>query len=123
MRVGGAESAAERPSARLLRRERDGTLYDLTLNRPVTLVELAEDVKNGRRFRAVRAESQATCTAEVLLEVLRAASPELASLPSLGGSVSEMVEQFGQVVGFPASGSEPTRPVLRVRNGGGREIR
>ena len=126
MSVGGAESSAAGPSPRLLRRERDGTLYDLMLDRPVTLVELAQDVKDGKRFRAVRAESGATCTAEVLLEVLRAALPEAAALTGLAKSAVEMAEQLGEVLGYPRSGSEADclpRPALRVRNGGGLEAR
>jgi hypothetical protein len=75
------------------------------LRRPVTLAELAEDVKDGRRFKAVRAESDASCTAEVLLEVLRAALPDVAGLPDVGGTASEVIHQFSRVLGLPRFGS------------------
>jgi hypothetical protein len=105
MTEGAAQGLPGRPAPRLLQRRADGSLHDAGLNRPVTLAELAEDVKDGRRFRAVRAESGASCTAEVLLEVLRAALPDVARLPDVGGPALDVIDQFSGILGRSRSGS------------------
>jgi hypothetical protein len=68
---------------RRLRRDGDGSLYDLDELRAVALVELAEEVRGGRRFRAHHHDSDRDCTQQVLLEVVGAAAP-MAAGPALG---------------------------------------
>jgi hypothetical protein len=70
-------------STRPLRRDSDGSLYDLTHHRPVTIEELRDDLRSGRHFRAHRHDTGADCTYEVLVEVLTAALPTW-SLPAKG---------------------------------------
>jgi PHB/PHA accumulation regulator DNA-binding domain len=55
---------------RVLRRESDGRLYDVTQGRPVMASELRQDVRDGRRFRAEDARSGDDCTYEVLAELV-----------------------------------------------------
>ena len=64
---------------RALRREADGLLYDVDEHRRVTIAELREDVQEGRRFRAVRHDSGADCTYEVLAELVGTAAVPRAS--------------------------------------------
>jgi hypothetical protein len=58
---------------RHLRRESDGSLYDLDERRRISGTELRDDIQAGRRFRAIRHDSGADCTSEVLAEALRGA--------------------------------------------------
>lgn len=60
---------------RMLRRESDGSLYDTDEHRRVSVAELGDDVRAGRRFRAHHHESGDDCTRSVLLEVLRSSAP------------------------------------------------
>lgn len=57
-------------SPRVLRRERDGELFDLDERRVVSISELREDVRAGRRFRAEDRESGGDCTYAVLGRVV-----------------------------------------------------
>jgi hypothetical protein len=61
--------------ARSLRRDTGGDLYDLVEQRPVSIEELRDDLRAGRRFRARHGDTGADCTYEVLIEVLAAALP------------------------------------------------
>jgi hypothetical protein len=63
---------------RLLLRERDGGLVDESDGRPVTLAELREDVRAGRRFRARRAGG-GLCTYALLAELLTGSEPGIGS--------------------------------------------
>jgi PHB/PHA accumulation regulator DNA-binding domain len=64
---GGAAGLARRS----LRRESDGSLYDLDERRRVSLGELRDEVRDGRRFRACHHETGADCTNDVLMDVLQ----------------------------------------------------
>ncbi|MBB5957166.1 hypothetical protein FHS29_003759 [Saccharothrix tamanrassetensis] len=66
-------SADGRTWRRVLRRERDGSLFDPDEQRAVTAEELLDDLRAGRRFRAHRRSTGADCTVEVLAEVLGSA--------------------------------------------------
>lgn len=57
-------------SPRVLRRELDGELFDLDERRVVSISELREDVRAGRRFRAEDRESGRDCTYAVLGRVV-----------------------------------------------------
>lgn len=56
---------------RTLRREADGSLYDVDERRRVSLSELRDDVRTGRKFKASRHDSGADCTYEVLADVVK----------------------------------------------------
>jgi hypothetical protein len=66
-------SRIPRSEYRQLRRESDGSLYDLGERRRISAAEIRDDIRAGRRFRAVRHDTGADCTSEVLAEVLRGA--------------------------------------------------
>ena len=84
---------------RRLRRESDGSLYDLDERRRIETTELADDIRAGRHFRAVRESSQQDCTQEVLTQVLTAALPR----PSVGtGGFESMI---ASVIGNIANGA------------------
>ncbi len=69
---------------RALLREPNGTLVDIEANREVDIVELLDDVKAGRRFRAHRRDG-ADCTVEVLVEMFDdALTGQHAGLPTPG---------------------------------------
>jgi hypothetical protein len=53
-------------SPRVLRRAPDGELFDVKERRVVSISELREDVRAGRRFRAESREGGADCTYAVL---------------------------------------------------------
>lgn len=63
---------------RVLRREHDGELVDEHDGRSVTLAELRDDVRAGRRFR-VRRAGGGSCTYAVLAEVLTGHEPAIGS--------------------------------------------
>jgi len=93
---------------RKLRRERDGSLFDVESEQSVSLSELAEDVKDGRRFRVSRAVSGSACTNEVLVEILRAALPDVSAATGgleTAGSATGLLEQLTQLVGDRQGGS------------------
>ena len=96
---------------RMLQRDRDGGLVDTTLNRSVTLAELAGDVKDGRFFRASRTETGASCTNEVLLEVLRTVIPDLAGFGAALDAVAPPSDLLDQLTGI-VDGAQlrPERP-------------
>lgn len=96
-----SESTRKISRPRMLRRERDGSLFDVEMERSVSLSELAEDVKDGRRFRVTRAESGSGCTNEVLLEILRASLPDLSTTTGdldAVGSPAGLVDQLTRLV-------------------------
>jgi hypothetical protein len=74
-------------------------LFDVDEGRQVTLVELADDVRAGRRFRVRHADTDALCTQRVLLEVLqsavapRPASALAAGLPAIASAVGAAFAQ------------------------------
>lgn len=71
---------------RRLRRSADGRLFDMDERRPVTLEDLAEDVRAGRPFRAYRRHTGEECTNEVLLQVLRHVLPAYTGWADMGGA-------------------------------------
>lgn len=82
----------------MLLREGDGRLFDIDDRRVVTVEELLDDLKAGRRFRAHRRSTGADCTVEVLVEALG---------PALSGHSAE-----GSFAGLPALlGVRTQRPV------------
>ncbi|MBC2878037.1 MULTISPECIES: polyhydroxyalkanoate synthesis regulator DNA-binding domain-containing protein [Streptomyces] len=58
---------------RELTRHHDGSLHDTTAHRPVSLGELADDVRAGATFRARDAATNRDCTYQVLATVLAGA--------------------------------------------------
>jgi hypothetical protein len=81
-------------------RDRDGNLFDVGEHRPVTLAELAEDVRAGRRFRARDQDGDALCTQQVLLEVLRhsALTPALSNNALGGAGLAGIAGLLGDVI-------------------------
>ncbi len=66
-----APTTERRPSsARRLRRDEYGHLYDVIERRRVTFAELCDDLRARRSFRAYRHDTGEDCTFEVLLEAL-----------------------------------------------------
>lgn len=87
-----ARKRRERPD-RLLRREPNGDLFDERRERKVTLDELRDDLRAGRRFRARRADG-GDCTYALLAEVLTGREPGLAPVstqPGPGGLLGRIV--------------------------------
>lgn len=76
--VGRRSGRADLRPLRTLRREHDGGLFDEESGLPVTLGELRDDVRSGRRFR-VRRAGGADCTYAVLAEVLTGREPAIGS--------------------------------------------
>ena len=70
-----ARRARDPRPRRNLRRNPDGTLYDVDERRAVSLSELADEVRSGRRFTALEHGSDRDCTQTVLLAVLGSALP------------------------------------------------
>ena len=105
---------------RSLRRAGDGALYDLDERRTITLAELAEEVRVGRRFRASREGSERDCTQQVLLEVLGAAGPLRPTSLASGGNVSGLAAAVGAIAGAiadrPGSGDARAWPRVRGRD-------
>jgi hypothetical protein len=102
---------------RRLRQESDGSLYDVDERRRVELVELCDDVRSGRYFRAARHTSGENCTQEVLAQVLAAGVPKA---PQSGGAafagmvtsvLSGIVGGLGSR-GVPAGAADQARPEL-----------
>lgn len=93
--------------ARNLTRGRDGSLFDVDEHRQISLAELADDVRDGRRFRVRHADTDQICTQRVLLEVLQAsvtpgpASSLAAGLPALASAVGTAFAQGAQENGPP----------------------
>jgi hypothetical protein len=77
---------------RQLRREADGSLYDIDEGRRVGTDELRDDVRGGRNFRVYRGRDRVDCTHEVLGEVLgggmSAPGPGSGTLSSAGSAVT-----------------------------------
>ncbi|MFJ3216484.1 hypothetical protein ACIPLC_11250 [Kitasatospora sp. NPDC086801] len=76
---------------RRLIREENGLLADSLTGRRVSLAELADDMRNGRRFQARERASGGECTYQVLVQVLLAAlasGPVAGALPGTAGLVS-----------------------------------
>jgi hypothetical protein len=112
--------------ARVLRRDGDGTLYDLEERRTIPITELAEEVRVGRRFRAHQQGSERDCTQQVLLEVLGAVGstgPVSLSagsrLQGLAGAVSAVAGAITDRQGQERDGAGAPRSV----NGAGRPAR
>lgn len=125
---------------RRLRQESDGSLYDVDERRRVELVELVDDVRSGRFFRAARHTSGENCTQEVLAQVLAAGAPKptrsgggaFAGMVSsvltgiVGGLNSKSVAPIGReqprIEAVPAREQQPrpSRP-RRTQSGGQRE--
>lgn len=60
---------------RILRRSPDGELFDVKERRLVSISELREDVRAGRRFRAESSDGAADCTYAVLRNVVTGGAP------------------------------------------------
>jgi PHB/PHA accumulation regulator DNA-binding domain len=90
----------ERPPRRL-RRDDDGSLYELDERRHITVRELADDVRGGRRFRVHQHGSERDCTQQVLLEVLATAAPGPA-LTAGGGAMAGALPGLAGAVGMLA---------------------
>jgi hypothetical protein len=90
--------------ARALRREGDGTVYDLDEHRRVTLAQLRAEVQDGRRFRATGPDG-VDCTYELLAEVVRT-TPSVRLGPDAGlvGALAQAV--IGGVLSSPDRGRE-----------------
>lgn len=86
---------SRRQPAREVVRDRDGNLFDVGEHRPVTVAELAADVRAGRRFRARDQDTDAVCTQQVLLEVLRGAAAK--ALPKPGIDMSGLAGAAGMI--------------------------
>ena len=85
---------------RSLRRDGDGTLYDLDERRTIAITELAEEVRVGRRFKARQQGSERDCTQQVLLEVLAAVGPAKGSLlPGAGAQLHGLAGAVGAIAG------------------------
>jgi hypothetical protein len=85
---------------RSLRRDGDGTLYDLDERRTITVVELAEEVRVGRRFRARQQGSERDCTQQVLLVVLGcSAIPAPPLSPAAGSQLGALAGAIGAIAG------------------------
>jgi hypothetical protein len=86
---------------RSLRRDADGSLYDLDEHRRISPAELRQEVCGGRRFRAQRHDTGLDCTYEVLAELARTApqigmGPEAGMMGALvGGLVKGVFAQNG----------------------------
>jgi hypothetical protein len=119
---------------RILRRESDGGLYDVDERRRVSVAELRDELRTGRRFRASRHDSGANCTNEVLAEVLQAGvfpgvkgegaglgagvsagmGPLAAVLGTIGGGIVDALENSrGGTDGRPLSSVRRRRPARR----------
>lgn len=87
-----AEPKSRRRKRKKILRKDNGSLFDASERRPITLTELREYVRGGGLFEARRHENGADCTYEVLQSVMGAGMlqnlvPGLGggSLPGLGG--------------------------------------
>lgn len=84
----------------LLVRAEGGRLFDALTLRPVTLEELADEVRSGRRFRVRGAESGVDCTYQVLAQVLLTAlAPTPPGTARAAGRSSGIVELLCDAVG------------------------
>ena len=86
------EPKSRRRKRKKILRKDNGSLFDASERRPITLTELREYVRGGGLFEARRHENGADCTYEVLQSVMGAGMlqnlvPGLGggSLPGLGG--------------------------------------
>lgn len=73
-----------RPPDRIVRREPNGDLVDERRGRAVTLDELRDDLRAGKRFRARRADG-GDCTYSLLAELLTGRQPGVAVAGRPGG--------------------------------------
>ena len=96
MRRRGRGDGANLPR-RELRRESDGSLYDIDERRRVPLAELRDEVRVGRRFRAFRHDTASDCTNEVLVELLENALP-VAGRGELGAVTGLLRVVTGEIV-------------------------
>jgi hypothetical protein len=88
-----------RLATRRLRRESDGTLFELDEHRRIELGELADDVRSGRYFRAARHSSGQDCTHEVLAQVLATGIGEP------GAAFAPVTDWMGKALGQLAGGA------------------
>ncbi|MFJ9210277.1 polyhydroxyalkanoate synthesis regulator DNA-binding domain-containing protein [Streptomyces sp. NPDC102264] len=92
---------------RHLVRTEGGRLFDTLTRRPVTVEELADDVRRGRRFRVREGESRSECTYQVLAQVLLTAlSPAVPVAARAAGRSSGMAGPLSDAAG---DGSPPGR--------------
>lgn len=102
-----ARAGAGTDVERLLARTKGGQLFDTLTRRPVTLEELAGEVRRGRRFRVREGESGSECTYQVLAQVLLTAlSPVVPGAAWAAGRSSGIVGLLSDAVG---DGSPPGR--------------
>lgn len=105
---------------RSLRRDGDGALYDLDERRAITVGELAEDVRVGRRFRCTQQGSERECTQQVLLEVLGSSGPVQPASLAAGAQLTTLAGAAGAIAGAIADrrgddGRPSTGTVRHVR--------
>jgi hypothetical protein len=112
-----------RRRGRTLRRAADGTLTDERSQQVVTLAELRDALRDGRRFRVLR-EDDSEATFAVLAEIMTGREPGLPSTRGrtrlgdlLGGPLSEVLDRAG--VESDLSGPRRSAP----RSGAGRARR
>lgn len=110
-------------SFRRLRREADGALYDEDQHRPVTLGELHDDIRAGRRFRAHTSGGETDCTVTVLQElVIGSASglgparvkPVSAGIDGVVNVLAGLANHFGDVSGEDRGRGQIGLPGQRV---------
>lgn len=107
---------------RRLRRESDGSLFDVDERRRIEPSELADDLRAGRFFRAARHSSGEDCTQEVLAQVLASSLPTPAgagvgAAGSLGSVVTNLLGGLVTASSARLFDDEPRsdRPVRRRR--------
>lgn len=101
---------------RRLRRENDGSLFDVDERRRIEIAELAEDVRSGRYFRAARHSSGEDCTQEVLAQVLASSVPTPSGAATgLGGVVNGLLATLTQVGSARLFSDEPGNRTARRR--------
>ncbi|MEU1134543.1 polyhydroxyalkanoate synthesis regulator DNA-binding domain-containing protein, partial [Streptomyces sp. NPDC005900] len=68
--AGSRQHRPEPPNDHVLARHRGGRLYDVRLHEPVSLEELAQDLRAGSQFTAHDHRTGDDCTYQVLAEVV-----------------------------------------------------
>lgn len=105
---------------RRLRRENDGSLFDVDERRRIEIAELADDVRSGRYFRAARHSSGEDCTQEVLAQVLTSSLPTPSGAATgLGGVVNGLLSGLTQVGSARLFSDEPDSRTARRRRKSG----
>jgi polyhydroxyalkanoate synthesis regulator protein len=88
---------------RVVRREADGTLYDIDECRSIKVEDLRNEVRAGRRFRASRYDTGGDCTYEILTEILQGATLRGPGTPGVVSGLHSLAMSIGDVLGHQAS--------------------